>query len=223
MAGRVALFGGCFNPVHVGHLAAAEGVRDALGLDRVVFVPAGSPPHKVAEGLASASDRLAMLGLAMADNPGFGVWDYEVRRRVTSYTLHTVEAWKAANPDLGRPLFIIGGDTIGELTSWHRVRDLFAACDLTPVARPGFSLDASELLKAEAGEAAVAAMLARMVRLPLLDVSSTDLRRRIAEGRSVRYLIPRSVIAYIRDHGLYQSAGAPAERTDACRRTPRDA
>jgi len=214
---KVGLFGGSFNPIHVGHLALAEGAREALALDAVVFIPAGQPPHKDCRMLAPGPDRLRMVELAIADNPGFEVWDYEVHRPAVTYTIDTVRAWKAGHAPDDRVVFLIGADTICELASWKDVDLLLRECELVPVARPGWQAVVPPELARRVGDREAAALCSRMIRVPLVDVCSTDLRRRIAAGLSVRYLLPDSVAEYIRSRRLYAKAGFHTEASASCR------
>lgn len=200
---NAALFGGSFNPIHVGHLMVAEGALDALKLDRVVFVPAGSPPHKSGRELASAEDRLRMVELAIGDHPRFEVWDHEARGEGPAYTIDTVRAWKALTGATGRVPFLIGADTVRDLATWRCVAELFGEALFVPFPRPGFPLEAPDALWASAPRDEVRAMLARGVTTPLVDVSASDIRRRVAEGRGIRYLTPQLVAEYIRRHDLY--------------------
>ena len=213
---RVALFGGSFNPIHVGHLMAAEGVAEALGLDEVVFVPAGAPPHKQPDALAAAHHRLRMAELATEDNPRFRVWDYEAAAKTTCFTIDTVRAWKGEHSTEDAPPFIIGSDTLHELTTWKDIDELFAECTFVPVPRPGARLVAPQGLIDRVGNDAVQAAVSRAVRIPLVDVSSSGVRLRASEGRSVRYLVPRSVADYIGKHRLYADASCESEGQRSC-------
>jgi len=203
MAG-VALFGGTFDPIHVGHLIAAEGVKDALKLNRVVFVPAGTPPHKLSRSLAPTGCRLEMVRLAVQDNPYFEVWDFETRREGPAYTIDTVRAWKSAHPEETRPRFIIGEDTIPELSTWRDIGALVEESEIVPVARPGSEEALPQELRERIGKVEADGLRERMIRVPLVDVSSTEIRERLAAGRSVRYLIPEPVHRYIRENHLYR-------------------
>ncbi len=213
---RVGLFGGSFNPIHLGHLAAAEGVRDALDLDRVVFIPAGSPPHKDAGVLAPVRHRLRMVELAIQSNPAFEVWDFEARKSELAFTIDTVRAWKAGHAGDGRLCFIIGADTVRELASWKDVDLLLRECDFVPVPRPEWTVETPAELVRRVGRPLAEEVAARVVRVPGVDVSSSEIRRRIANGRSVRYLLPDAVAAYVREHGLYSARDASGEVLREC-------
>ena len=209
---KAALFGGSFNPIHVGHLIVAEAALDALRVDSVVFVPSGAPPHKPAQALAPAAHRLRMAQLAVADNPRLEVWDHEIRTEEVSYTIDTVRVWKRRNGLQGPAAFLIGADTVGELETWRSVDELFEECEFVPFARPGSGLDTPPRLAAKVGEPAILAMLARTVRIPLVDVSASTIRRLVAARKSIRYLTPDPVTAYIKAHGLYREKDATERR-----------
>ncbi len=193
------LFGGSFNPPHVGHLAVAEACAEGAGLDRVLWMPAATPPHKQDDPtLAPAADRLAMARAATEDNPRFEVSDLEIAREGVSYTVDTLRQLRRERPDAALAL-IIGGDSAAALASWREPRALLGLARLVVYARPGADLGAvPPWVRARAG----------IVEGPLLDVSSTELRRRIAEGRTVRYLVPDAVREVIEARRLYRG-GSP--------------
>ncbi len=202
--GSLGLMGGTFDPVHVGHLAVAEEAREALGLERVVFVPAGVPPHKATAPVTAAGHRVAMVELAIAGNAAFALSRVEVDRTGPSWTVETVEQVAAAERDAGRQpdlTLILSAETFRGLPWWHEPERLLVSCRIAVVPRavldaPGDGWLAEHFPGVEA----------RIVRLagPRLDLSSTDIRGRAAAGRSLRYLVPDTVAAYIGDHGLYQ-------------------
>ncbi len=210
--GRVALFGGCFDPIHTGHVMVAEGALDAAGLDQVTLAPAGVPPHKRTQDLAPAFHRLRMTQLAVEDNPRLSVWDYEVRRADVSYTIDTVRAWQKQWGASEPAPFLIGADSVRELALWRDVEALFQVCRFIPFARPGFALEPPKELVAKVGARPVEEMLSRVIHIPLVDVSSTEIRRRVAAGRSIRYLAPAPVVSYIEAHQLYRGVSS---RTDS--------
>jgi nicotinate-nucleotide adenylyltransferase len=204
------LFGGTFDPIHVAHLAVAETARDALGLDIVVFMPAGQPPHKLGQRISPATDRLAMVKAAVADNPGFTVSDLEIRRDGPSYTVDTLEALAAPRAEAGGDVrhsvaLIVSAEAAAGLATWHRPERVLELTTLVIAPRDGFP---------DLDEAAVAALVpgadARVVTLdgPRMRLSASDIRRRAAAGRSIRYLVPDAVGAYIGDHALYHDPDA---------------
>lgn len=194
------IMGGTFDPIHVGHLAVAEEAREALGLDRVLFVPAGQPPHKLPGAVSPVPDRVAMVELAIADNPAFELSRVEIDRRGPSFTVDTAEALARANPGVQLHL-ILSAETFGELPSWHEPDRLFEAARMAVVPREGYPApDPAWIAGAFPGREDRVGYLAG----PRLGLSSTALRARVAAGRSIRYLVPPAVEAYIADHQLYR-------------------
>jgi nicotinate-nucleotide adenylyltransferase len=214
---RVGLFGGTFNPIHVGHLRAAEEVREALALERIVFVPSADPPLKRGgdERIAPARQRLRWVERAIAGNPFFAVDPLELERDGPSYTVDTLRVFGARlAPEL--PVFVIGSDAFVELASWREPKALLALAHFAVLTRPPHADSslagwvpaelAAELVLAPDGQEArhrSAGSWVRRVPIRALDVSSTDLRRRLSEGRSVRYLLPEPVLDEIRESSVY--------------------
>jgi nicotinate-nucleotide adenylyltransferase len=193
--------GGTFDPIHVAHLAIAEEARESLGLERILFVPAGRPPHKPRNEVTAVEERVAMVGLAIADNPAFELSRVEVDRAGPSYTVDTVEAL-AADADV---TVILSAETFAELPTWHEPERLFEAARLAVVPREGYPApDPARLSAMFPGREARVAYLEG----PLLGVSSTNIRDRVKAGRSIRYLVPASVGAYIAAKRLYRTEPA---------------
>ena len=185
--------GGTFDPIHLGHLRAAESAREALRLDRVVFVPAALPPHRSGP-VASALDRFAMTALATAAHGPFETSDLELRREGPSYTVDTVSAFLAERP--ASLCLIVGSDTFEEMTGWRDAARIFASCHVAVVPRPGDeSLPPAPPFPDAAGVSLVSG--------PTLPISATTVRARVREGRSVRYLVPDAVADYIVKRRLY--------------------
>jgi nicotinate-nucleotide adenylyltransferase len=209
---RTALFGGSFNPIHYGHLLLADDVRERLALDRVVFMPAGTPPHKPARGLAPAADRYTMVRLAVADNPAFDVSDLELRRAGLSYTVDTVEALGGPPDEL---FLVIGSETFLDLLSWREPRRLAACCRIVVVPRTGSAFDAegaaARKVLREIGIDSIAVVSTDVVpargvlvvHAASLPISASELRARAAAGKSLAYRLPPPVAAYIARHRLY--------------------
>jgi nicotinate-nucleotide adenylyltransferase len=194
------ILGGTFDPIHVGHLAVAEEAREALGLARVLFVPAGQPPHKVPGSVSRVGDRVAMVQLAIADNPAFELSMIEVQREGPSYTVDTLEALARTNPGAQLHL-ILSAETFAELPTWHEPERLFEVARMAVVPREGYPApDPAWLARAFPGREDRVEYLGG----PRLELSSTALRARVAAGRSIRYLVPAAVEAYIADHDLYR-------------------
>lgn len=201
---RIGLFGGSFDPVHVGHLMIAEHVREARELDRILFIPASTPPHKPGRRITSGAHRLEMLRRAVAGNPGFEVSDVELRREGKSYTILTVRELQAALPHDAHLCFIMGGDMVHELPTWYQAHQLVDLIDIVAVDRPGHTLGDLAALDAAFGPERVRRLRALAVPFPQIDLSSTLIRRRARKGLSIRYLVPEAVRQYIDEHGLYR-------------------
>ena len=191
---RIGLFGGTFDPVHLGHLRAAETAREALALELVAFLPSAVPPHRTAP-LSPAEDRLAMARLATASHPCFDAWDTELRRPGPSYTVDTVEALVAARPHDSFVL-LVGADTWPEMPQWREPARLFALVDVAVAERPGAPF--ASLEPPFAGARPV-----HRVSGPSLAISATAVRERVRRGQSVRYLVPDPVAEYIVTRRLY--------------------
>lgn len=198
MGRRVGLFGGTFDPVHVGHLVTAVNARAALELDVVFLVVANEPWQKVGgRAVTSAKVRLALVEAAVDGCDGIEVCDLEIRRGGSSYTIDTVNELLAAEPDIEVTL-IVGADVVPNLGSWRDVELLKSRCDLVIVNRPGSRLAAGEELAAQ-----LAGWNYKIIEVPALEVSSSDLRDRAATGRPLDFLIPDGAIRVIRERGLY--------------------
>jgi len=209
-SGRIGLFGGCFDPIHSGHLAAAEDVLEALGLDRVVFVPTGVPPHKTDGTHAPAADRLAMARLAVEGRPRLAVSDVETRREGISYTVDTLRELRRELGEGVRLLLMIGTDAVRILPTWREVSEVFRLAEPVVIARPGdAAFDPSDF--AEMFPEALASRLAgSLVHLKRgIEVSSTDIRSRIGGGEPplalAGGLLPLAVARYIHERGLYRA------------------
>jgi len=196
---RVGVIGGTFDPIHMGHLIIAEEARTRLGLSRIVFIPAGRPPHKLDQEIADPERRLEMIRLAVSGNAHFSVSRVDVDRSGPCYSLDTVrllrDAW-GIDVDI---YFLIGTDSLVELPTWHQPQRLIRLCHVVVVGRPGYRADLDELDRLLPGTAS----LIQLLHTPTLDISSTEIKRRVREGRSIRYLVPASVERYIYDHCLY--------------------
>ena len=207
---HIGILGGTFNPVHLGHLFVGRAAAEAFALDAVLLTPCSVSPFKCGlPGLATGADRLEMVRLSVAGDPLFEPCSLDLERGGVSYAIDTVKALRERHPQ-DRFSFIIGMDSLRELGHWHKIGEMLALCDFITVARPG----------ADAASAAAALgfpddvrerLLARVIPGRLCDISSSEVRRRIAEGRSIRYLVCPAVEAYIRDRGLYAATGKKEE------------
>lgn len=197
---RLGIMGGTFDPIHVGHLACAERAREQLKLDKVLFVPAGQPVFKRDRAVTQAAHRLAMCRLAVAANPAFDVSTIEVERGGDTYTVDTLRELRERCPDGVELVFITGADAAATLPSWRESAELARLARFAAVTRPGFELDAAQReLLAQAGF-----RMSYVDAVPL-DISSSELRRRLAAGESARYLVPDEVLNYVEANGLYRA------------------
>ncbi len=196
---RAGVIGGTFDPIHIGHLIIAEQVRTRLGLDQMVFVPAGLPPHKIDQWITAPQHRLNMVKLAIAGNPHLAVSLIDINRFGPSYTVDTIRLFLDQWGAQAEIFFVMGSDSLADLPTWRQPERLMRLCRIVVVERPGYRVVLDDLDRLLPG----AASLIRMLDTPTLDISSTGIRRRIREGRSVRYLLPQAVEQYIRTHGLY--------------------
>ena len=205
---RVGILGGTFDPIHYGHLMIADQVREALELDRVLFVPAAIPPHKMDEQIAPAADRAAMVKLAIAGNPLFSMCEIELGRPGPSYTVDTLAelADEAIRQGVQRELhFILSVEALAWFKNWHEPARLIGLARLAVVARSGTPIPLSRRLGALLPGGAASMSRVECIRTLVVAHSSSDVRARVAAGRSIRYLVPPAVEAYIRDHRLYRS------------------
>jgi nicotinate-nucleotide adenylyltransferase len=210
---RIGVLGGTFDPLHVGHLRAAEVVRDALSLDEVLFVPANEPPHKPGTRLTETRHRLQMVERALEGEHWFRVSRVEVEREGPSYTIDTLAELGGRFPD-SRFFFVTGTDAFVEIRTWRRWRELLSGYSFVVHERPGFPIDEARAVVPGELEARVVDSEGEpepdsggagifFVQRPMLQVSSTEIRRSVRAGRSIRFLVPDAVEAYIRENRLY--------------------
>jgi len=189
--------GGSFNPIHHGHLLCARAAAEAAGLGGVILMPSRSPPHKPNDpALAAAEDRLAMCRLAVGWTSGFSVDDREIRRTGPSYTIDTVrelrqQGWPAVH-------WMIGADMLLSLPTWHQSRELIDEARFVIIARPGRTIDWSQLAEP------FRRLRESVVTAPLIDISATDIRARVAAGQPIDFMTPPGVVDYIRSRGIYR-------------------
>lgn len=205
---RLGLLGGTFDPVHLGHLLVAESCREQLRLDEVWFIPAAVPPHKQQQTLTPGATRVEMLKLAIGGHEAFRVSEIELNRGGVSYTVDTLTAVRAERPE-DELFLLLGADSLADLPTWREPRRI---CELTTIATVGRP-DAPELNYSPLAEFVEPARLAAIkncrVEMPPIGISSRDLRRRGAEGRSLRYQVPRAVEQYISANRLYHPSSEP--------------
>ena len=198
---KIGIMGGTFNPIHYGHLFIAEAAWKTFSLDKVIFVPAGSPPHKRNKFCGDTEDRMQMTALAIASNPHFELSLIEVNRSGFSYSVDTMELFNEQyhyDVDL---YFITGADAVLDIDTWYRPERLLELCRFIAATRPGFDLQRLEKLP-EHWRKRIDVM-----DIPGLDISSTDIRQRVQQGLPIKYLLPEAVESYIFEHNLYKEAG----------------
>lgn len=203
---RIGVIGGTFDPIHYGHLAAAEEARVRMNLERVLFVVAGVPPHKLDEEVTPVEHRLAIVSLAIASNPHFEISRVDVDRPGPSYTVDTISILQKQWRQETEVYFIMGLDSLVELPTWHHPQRLIQLCRLLAVKRPGFETDMAEL------EASVPGISSRVeiIDMPEVDISSSDLQQRVRDGLPIKYQVPEEVERYIMEHGLYRRSSGTA-------------
>lgn len=192
---KIAIMGGTFNPIHFAHLLSAEQVRECLGYDKILFVPAARPPHKSHPNMVSAEHRYQMVHLATADNPFFDVSRIELDRAGPSYTIQTIKALRDFYGEKTRLAWIIGADSLIEYKIWKDFDAVLAQCTLIATTRPNYDL---ELVPIEIRDRVIT------LRITGFDMSATEIRERIRNNASIRYLVPQEVIQYIEQHQLYR-------------------
>ena len=188
---RLGVFGGSFDPVHVGHLIVAEAAADILQLEKILFVPARVQPFKIGQHSASAEDRVAMLQLAIAENPRFSLDRREIERAGPSYTVDTLRELHSETPQ-DELFLLVGADAAWDLPRWHDAELLTQYANLIALSRPGLEIPDFE-------------MISEAVDVPAINLSATHIRQSISKGVSLRYLLPSAVLEYIESNGLYGS------------------
>lgn len=197
---KLGIFGGTFNPPHIGHLILAETAADALGLETVYFVPAADPPHKVGVARATVEHRLQMVAVAIQNNPRFQLSRMDIDRPGPHYTVEMVGLFQAQYPQ-AELYFLMGGDSLRDLLTWHQPAVLLERCSLVVLSRPVVAPD-MDLLYAE-----LPLLREKLIFMssPEVDISSSNIVTRLKNGQSVRYRLPEEVREYIVEHGLYQT------------------
>ena len=195
------IIGGTFNPIHYGHIVAAECARDAFKLDRVVFVPAARPPHKVLDEVLDSQRRYEMVQMAVQDNPDFAVSALELKRQGLSYTVETIASYQQEFPG-AKIFFIIGVDALLLIKNWKDVERLASLCSFIVVTRPGYQLSHEEENFREIPASVWKKIL--VVPIPGLYISSSDIRQRVAKGQTIKYLLPPAIEEYILKNDLYR-------------------
>jgi nicotinate-nucleotide adenylyltransferase len=203
--GSIGVFGGTFDPIHIAHLAVAEEAAEVLGLESVIFVPAGEPPHKPGRPISLGADRLAMVELAIADNDRFSASRLELDRAGPSYTVDTLRSMHASAAAAGHAAnltLVVSAEAFLGLMSWRHPREILELARIVVAPRDGYPDAGPEFLATQVPELAARATF---LDSPRLRLSASELRGRAATGRSLRYLVPDAVAAYIEDHALYRN------------------
>lgn len=202
-AKRVGIIGGSFDPVHTGHLVIAQDALEKLELSEIVFVPAYIPPHKRHMQQADAAHRYGMLQLATEADFRFSVSDIEIQRGGISYTIDTVRYLQEERPD-DDWMLIVGSDTLVDLHNWYKIDELLGLCEVASFLRPGESSLEEIRRKVALPETSREKLMGNIIEAHLMEISSTEIRMRVAEGLGIRYLVPAEVEMYIFEHGLYR-------------------
>jgi len=192
--------GGTFDPLHNGHLVTAQAVYDTFNVDKVVIIPLGDAPHKDRQ-LSNALDRYRMVSDAIGDNNAFAVSDMEINRQGKTYTVDTIEEIKRLNPDI-IVYFIIGADEVNMVENWKSPSKLLKMCRFVAVSRPGYKI--SDLIKKVETVRKKFGCEMYFLEVPALDISSSELREKVKEHKSIKYLVPKEIEDYINEHKLYE-------------------
>ena len=202
---RLGIFGGSFDPVHMGHLFMAECCRESCALDQVLFLPAAVSPHKQDAHPTDPKARVEMLQLAIGGHESFGICTMELDRGGVSYTVDTLK--ELLGQHAGAELFLLmGGDSLEQFKTWYQPDRICELATVVAVGRPGSPRPDLDVLADVATPERIARMKQAQFEMPLVQFSSTEIRRRVASGLSIRYRTPRAVEEYIRSHGIYQDA-----------------
>lgn len=206
-ARRLGIFGGTFDPIHIGHLIVATELQHALRLDRILFVPSGRPPHKAGQIISPDADRLAMLRLAIADNPAFDVSTLDLERPGPSYTADLLALLRDQHPDQ-QLVFLMGEDSLRDLPTWRQPERIATLAEIGVAARPDIETDVEAIYRR------IPAARGRITVVPttLIAISSSELRRRSRAREPIRYQLPTSVEFYIMSNALYRGDEQPAAR-----------
>lgn len=197
----IGIMGGTFNPIHYGHLLMCEHIREEFGLEKILFVPSKIPPHKLSDEIAPTEHRLEMVRMAIEDNPYFELCDVEMKMEGPSYTVETLKVLKKEYGSEKRLYFIIGADSLVQLESWMRFREILGMVDIIVARRP--DTDTGLLVKTIDRMNSEYSARIHLSEAVALDFSSTRIRNRVRNGFSIRYMVPGSVEKYIMEHGLY--------------------
>jgi nicotinate-nucleotide adenylyltransferase len=200
---KTALFGGTFDPIHIGHTTVAASAVEIIGAEKVIFIPAKKSPLKQAGLVASDEDRLQMIRLSITNKVKFEVSDYELQKAGESFTIETVRFFKAALGGGVEIYWLMGADNVDELANWYKIAELIDECNPAVMCRAGFARPDFSRFTKSLGERRVVKLQKNIIATPLIDISSTKIRRRLAAGEDVSGLVCPSVKDYISEHKLY--------------------
>jgi nicotinate-nucleotide adenylyltransferase len=201
---KIGILGGTFDPIHIGHLTIADHACRELALNRLLIVPAAVPPHKRDDRIADGRHRLEMVKLAAKENPKFEVSEVELNKKGVSYSVETLRIIQAKVKVLSEYYFIIGSDLLPELYTWKDVEKLVDMCTFVVAVRPGFRKRDWKEMHLNLPEDVREKVTRNTLENPMMEVSSTDIRHRVKEGRSIHYMVPPAVEKYIVEHQLYR-------------------
>jgi nicotinate-nucleotide adenylyltransferase len=193
---KVGLFGGTFDPIHVGHLISAEFIRDILDLNEIIFIPAKNHPLKNNDSISLEKDRYQMVQLAIQDNSGFSLSDIELGLNKISYTIDTIKLFRERMPADSGIYFLMGMDNVNQIHKWKNPKILVKDCQIVAFGRPGFDINKKAKPYAEH---------IKIIQIPLIEISSSDIRARVRKNQTIRYLVPAKVEEYINENNLYKS------------------
>jgi nicotinate-nucleotide adenylyltransferase len=205
---KIALFGGTFDPIHLGHTTVAADAAERIGAEKIVFIPAKRSPLKGFLPNAGDDDRFKMIALAIAGEENFQVSDYELKKPAPSYSLETVREFQDDYGCETSIYWLVGADSIDDLTYWHKIVELIDACNLATMYRAGCEPPDFAGFEAVWGRRRVEKLQRNIIQTPLVDISSTEIRHRLAAGRNAAEMLHPAVADYIRQHGLYESKDA---------------
>lgn len=201
---KIALFGGTFDPVHIGHISVAADAAQQIGADKVVFVPAKRSPLKGFLPIGGDEHRLAMISIAIVENEKFEVSDFELNKSAPSYTLRTVRKFQADYEGDCSIYWLVGADGVNDLQHWYAIEELIDACNLCTMHRAGREPPDYTKFESIWGRTRVEKLQRNIIQTPLVDVSSTEIRRKLAAGEDVAGMLHEGVADYIRLHALYR-------------------
>ncbi len=203
MVKRIGLLGGSFDPIHFGHLISARAVAEMLNLTKLIFLPSAHPPHKNARELSSVGHCAEMIRLAIASEPLFEFSDFDLRQAGPTYSIHTIDHFRDHYQDGAELFWVIGCDSLADLHNWHRVSELVDRVRVVTAVRPGWERPAESVLSGALSRAQIERLMRDVMETPRIEISATDIRKRVREGRSIRYLVPDEVRSYIEQRRLY--------------------